>query len=311
MYVYRLDTTDPRLNMAIEEVCYNYWDQDEPLLLLWQNSDAIVVGKHQNIHEEINVAYAKEHDVAIIRRISGGGTVYHDMGNINYSLILSNSKDIAVDVEAMEKPIVLALRGMGLAVESSKRHDLRIDGKKVSGTAQAKRKGQLLHHGTLLYDSDLPKLKKALTVRKEKIHSRGVQSVSSHVTNIADHLDESMTVNHFIEAFIQSLRKGYVVKEWKLPNCLIPEVIALKDEKYSDWSWNFGKSKYYRFVELKQFPKGYLTMEVTLDKSLIQEIHFDCEWLMMEALKHLEKTLRGIPYDEKVINDRLYAIMTV
>lgn len=301
MYVYKIASTNPLENLAIEEVCFKYWDQSDPLLLLWQNDDTIVIGKHQNPHEEVNMSFVNAHQIPVLRRMSGGGTVYHDRGNVNYSLIYGNSKNVILNVHEISEILIKGLETLGLSIELSPRHDLRIGGKKISGTAQARSGAQILHHGTLLFNSDIGKLKKALKVSHKKLASKSVPSVPSSVINISEVMDEVMDVHTFIDKLVEAIGKSHVIKEWTLPTCLKPEVISLIDQKYSQWDWNYGRSKFYSFQTEKVLPWGRIEIEVEENKGLIERIQLRCPAIEDKELRQLEASLLGQVYDEDLV----------
>ena len=193
MLYIRNETTNPFYNLAMEEYLFNLNDKTD-YLLLWRNEPTIVIGKHQNTIEEINSDYVREKQIHIVRRITGGGAVYHDLGNLNYSLIIKSDYEGGYDFRKFTLPIVKALERLNIKAEQSGRNDITIDGKKFSGNAQFVSKGKLLHHGTLLFDSEMEELAKALKVSKDKIESKGIKSVRSRVTNIKEFLQDDIGI---------------------------------------------------------------------------------------------------------------------
>ncbi|HQL40659.1 MAG TPA: lipoate--protein ligase family protein, partial [Anaerolineaceae bacterium] len=184
MKVIQWTDTDAYFNLAAEEYVFDQLDREEDYLLLWQNRNAVVVGKHQNTIEEVNSQFIQEHGVQVVRRLSGGGAVYHDMGNLNFTFI-GDAEGNKFNFQKLSQPIVQTLQQMGVAdVHFSGRNDILIGEKKISGNAQFVRGNRLLHHGTLLFHSDLDMVSRVLTVKGDKIESKGVKSVRSRVTNI-------------------------------------------------------------------------------------------------------------------------------
>ncbi|MCY0881875.1 MAG: lipoate--protein ligase, partial [Firmicutes bacterium] len=191
------DQLDPRYNLALEEFLTREMDPHEDYLLLWQNRPMAVVGRYQNTAEEINQLYVKEHHIMVVRRLSGGGSIYQDLGNLNFSMIVSIEQNAFNDFRSFTLPIIQALDEFGVKAELSSRNDLTVDGRKFSGNAQYRTGTRLLHHGTLLFDSDLDVVGQALNVRQDKIASKGIKSVRSRVTNLKPYLPPGTTLQDF------------------------------------------------------------------------------------------------------------------
>ena len=188
------EKTNPYFNLAMEE--YFLKNTNEDLFLLWRNESAIVVGKNQNTLSEINYEYIKEHDIKVVRRQSGGGAVFHDLGNLCFTFIACNNNSFS-DFKRFTMPIVEALKGLGINAEFSGRNDLLIDGQKFSGNAQYNYQNKVMHHGTLLFSSEINDVSAALKVKPIKFEGKSVKSVKSRVTNISEHLKQPMTVLEF------------------------------------------------------------------------------------------------------------------
>ena len=201
MICYENDSTDPAFNMAVEEALLIRAGR-EPLFLLWENAPAVIVGRHQNVWSEVNLSYARQEKIRVIRRLSGGGAVYHDSGNLNYTFIVPiesgrSKKSVEPDFKFWSKPIINVLNQVGVDAQFSGRNDLTVDGKKFSGTAQVRVGGHLLHHGTLLFSTDFDKMNRLLTVDPEKFNSKGVSSVKARVANLSDYLPTSIGKTRF------------------------------------------------------------------------------------------------------------------
>ena len=239
MYVIENRDHRPQHNLALEEyLCRMAAREGCEFFMLWQNEPSIIVGRFQNTLEEINADFVRERGIHVVRRNSGGGAVYHDLGNINYSFVMAD-REGEFNFAFFTEPIIRALRSLGANAELSGRNDIAIDGKKVSGGAQYRRGGILLHHGTLLFDSDLDVLSQALKVSQEKFRSKGVKSVRARVGNIRPFLPQADSVTDFI-ALLEGRIEGLTPRE------LTPddrtEVETLMKEKYATWDWNYGKS---------------------------------------------------------------------
>ncbi len=257
-----LTTHDPYLNLAIEE--YLFQNSRDNVFILWQNEPCIVIGKNQNPYAEIDISVAKEKNIKIVRRITGGGAVYHDLGNLNYTFI-SNDDACGIDFAKFTAPIISALATMGITATLSGRNDIEVDGKKISGNAQCKKGGRVLHHGTLLFDSDLEFLSGVLSVDREKIQAKAIRSTRARVTNIKELLSAPIDINEFIR-----LISDYVVKEFSAEpfELEINEQINELAKRNSSSEWLFPTREYlssYNIIKKKRYPFG--TLEVYLDMS--------------------------------------------
>ena len=198
-------STDPHFNLALEQYVFDEMDRSQEYFMLWQNDNAIIIGKHQNTVREINSSYVKEHGISVVRRLSGGGAVYHDLGNLNFTFIVSENGLEQFDFGSFCRPIVKALGHFGVKAEINGRNDMTIDGKKFSGNSQYAKQGRVMHHGTILYDSDLETVSHALQVSADKIVSKGVQSVRSRVTNVRNYMEKDVPIGEFWEMLLQDM----------------------------------------------------------------------------------------------------------
>ena len=232
------EKTNPYFNLAMEE--YFLKNTKEDLFLLWRNESAIIVGKNQNTLSEINYEYVKEHDIKVVRRQSGGGAVFHDLGNLCFTFIACNNNHFS-DFKRFTMPIVDALKGLGVNAEFSGRNDLLIDGQKFSGNAQYNYKDRVMHHGTLLFSSEINDVSAALKVKPIKFEGKSVKSVKSRVTNISEHLKEPMTVLEFKDYLMDFIAKtDKDSKMYTMTDEDIANIEKLVEEKYSTWEWNYG-----------------------------------------------------------------------
>lgn len=257
-----LTTHDPYLNLAIEE--YLFQNSRDNVFILWQNEPCIVIGKNQNPYAEIDISVAKEKNIKIVRRITGGGTVYHDLGNLNYTFI-SNDDACGIDFDKFTAPIISALATMGITATLSGRNDIEVDGKKISGNAQCKKGGRVLHHGTLLFDSDLEFLSGVLSVDREKIQAKAIRSTRARVTNIKELLSAPIDINEFIRLISEYVVKEFSAEPFELE---INEQIKELAKRNSSSEWLFPTREYlssYNIIKKKRYPFG--TLEVYLDMS--------------------------------------------
>lgn len=230
------DNTDPAFNLALEEtLCAGF---PEPVLMLWRNRSSVIVGRNQNTFAEVNAAYVREHDISVIRRMTGGGAVYHDTGNVNYSLIFHERQPGADSFARFARPVVKALCKLGAEAEFSGRNDILVQGRKVSGSAQCAMKDRTLFHGTLLFDVNMEMLSQVLTPRPVKIASKGVKSVRARVANLKEFLPQ-MSVEAFIEALTAQLIP-FAGEVQPIPSEWLEKARSLADERYRTWDWNWG-----------------------------------------------------------------------
>lgn len=304
MKLIRWYNPDAYYNLAAEEYIFTSLDREQEYLLLWQNQNAVVVGKHQNTIEEINNAYVKEHGVQVVRRLSGGGAVYHDLGNLNYSFIV-NAPTGRYNFREMSQPVVYTLIRLGVNVEFSGRNDLVIDGKKISGSAQFIRRGRILHHGTLLFHSDLDQISRVLAVKDDKIASKGVKSVRSRVTNICEYLP-GVTVRVFQSQLEKTLLdRNLTVYEFSEAD--VAAISTLRDSKYATWEWNYGYSPEYDIKKDRRFANGGLRIYIKVQKGVIQTISIRGDFFGDGDLEEIEQSLQNVKLREEDVHEALKA----
>jgi lipoate-protein ligase A len=293
-------SNDPRYNLAFEEYCFKYLPRDEDYLLLWINSPAIIIGKNQNTIEEVNSEYIKMKGIQVVRRITGGGAVYHDLGNLNFSII-TNAEGSKIDFKKYNISILEALIKLGVKCELSGRNDITIEGKKFSGIAQSIWKDRVLNHGTLLFNTELDVLNNALNVKKDKIESKGVKSVKSRVTNIKDHLNVDVDIEEFREILARSILKTDDVeaKTLKLNEEQLQEIDKLFQEKYSTWEWNYGSSPPFNYKNYRRFPFGSVEVRLEVKHGSISECKIYGDFFGTEDISILEKRLIGQKYEKE------------
>lgn len=292
--------TDPYFNHAVEE--YFLKNFNDECFILWQNIPSILVGKNQNTFAEINLDYVKEHDIPVVRRLSGGGTIFGDLGNVYFTFISNNSDDTFADFKRFTIPVLNALNKLSINAEFSGRNDLTIDGKKFSGNAQYKYKNRVLHHGSLLFSSNMTDLTAALKVRPLKFQDKSVKSVASRVTNISDHLKMPMDVLNFkdflMDTIIESLHEGV---RYELTENDLYHINKISKEKFSTWEWNYGSSPKYSFVSEKKFLGGTVEVNLNVNKGIIKDIKIFGDFFGEKEIKDIETALIGIKHSEECI----------
>jgi lipoate---protein ligase len=255
--------TDPARNLALEQFVFDNLDRGNAYFMLWQNQNAIIVGRHQNTSAEINAAFVKTHEISVVRRLSGGGAVYHDLGNLNFTFITDAEKN-AIDFAAFCGPIKNALVSFGVPVEISGRNDMTVEGKKFSGNAQYLKQGRVMHHGTILYDSNPDVITNALNITNDKIESKGIRSVKSRITNIRPYMKTDMPVGDFWAALKARMSGAFDMREYTLRAEEEAEVDKLKEQVYSQWNWNYGASPPHNIRKTRRV-EGCGTFEILLD----------------------------------------------
>ncbi|HYE84267.1 MAG TPA: lipoate--protein ligase [Clostridia bacterium] len=302
------ESTNPYFNLALEEYLFNL-DDNNNYVLLWQNEPTIVIGKNQNTAEEINSEYVKEKGIHVVRRITGGGAVYHDLGNLNFTFINKGTEKKEFDFKKFTMPIVRALERLGVKAELSGRNDITIDRKKFSGNAQYVKLGKVLHHGTLLFNSRMEELTKALKVSEDKFQSKGIKSVRSRVTNIADHLPINITVSEFKELLLKYMfDEANELIEGKLSQSDLDEIDSLMNGKYMSWDWNYGISPEFNVRQGKRFENGKIEVLINVKQGIVQSIKFYGDFFGSGNLDEAEALLTGKRYDEEEIRSALAQI---
>ncbi|AKA70693.1 lipoate--protein ligase [Clostridium scatologenes] len=298
------DNTNPYINHAIEEYMLKNFEED--CFMLWRNERCILIGKNQNTLSEINMNYVKEHNLPVVRRMSGGGAIFNDLGNLHFTFIANNSENRFADFSKFTYPIINALKKIGINADLSGRNDLTIDGKKFSGNAQYNYKNKILHHGSILFSAGIRDLTSALKVKNIKFQDKSVKSVESRVTNINEHLKTLMSLEKFKEFLADSIMSEHKeVKIYELTEEDWINVKKISDEKYSTWQWNYGKSPKFNYFNEKKFLGGIVQANINVEKGLISSIKLYGDFFSESDIIELESILTGIRYNEKNVRDIL------
>ena len=286
-------STDPQWNLALEEYAFNRLSGEGGLFMLWRNDNAVIVGKHQNTFAEVNAAEIERRGTRVVRRLSGGGAVYHDLGNVNFTFIMRD--DGKLDFAAFCRPVQQALAEMGIVSELSGRNDMTIDGKKFSGNAQYRKNGAIMHHGTLLYDSDLTAVAAVLQPDVEKLTHKGLKSVRSRVSNIKPYSRTAPPdTPEFMALLRQKLTTALTLSDYTLTEADCIEVQALVQERYGTWAWNYGSSPAHNAVCALRFEGvGKVEAYLTVAHGRIAAIRFCGDFFEGQPLAELEAQLIG------------------
>lgn len=300
MLVVKRPQTDPYFNMAAEEYLLKHSSDD--LFMLWINQPSVIIGKHQNAFAEINSGFVESEDIPVIRRISGGGTVFHDQGNLNFSFIQKGEREKLIDFQRFTKPIIAYLQELGIPARFEGKNDIRVHGLKISGNAEHVYKDRVLHHGTLLFNSGLALLNRAIRGQESRYNDKAVKSVRSTVANITDFLEKPMT----IEAFKEGIER-YVVSQ--LPESTSKVLSESETEainklalaKYKSWEWNFGYSPRFTFRKEIRFEGRTVIFEAQVKDGLVAE----CKIMGIPGIQGAPGYFLGCRFERQAFRERL------
>lgn len=303
----RNHSTDVYFNMAFDEYALEQLPLDEPLFFLWQNRAAVIIGLNQDIHTEVNLDYAREHDIAVARRITGGGAVYHDLGNLNYTIV-GRSTDMERDYPEYTKHMLHALQALGINAELSGRNDILVEGRKVSGYAKRVYKDRLMVHGTLMYDVNIDRLTHVLTPPTDKFTSKGITSVKSRVLNLRNHFPQFADINALTQALERHLSCQYQDKEYKLTEEQLAEIRAIAEHKFTTTDWVYGRSPSNTLTYAKRLPCGNIAVHIDIKRGIIAHCSITGDFLGNTPIAAIETQLEGCLYERTALQQRLAPI---
>ncbi|MBR5542179.1 MAG: lipoate--protein ligase [Bacteroides sp.] len=296
--------TDPYYNMAFDEYCLENLAIDEPVFYLWQNRPAVIVGLNQEVNTEVNLEYLEKNGIALVRRVTGGGAVYHDLGNLNYTIV-GPSEDLERDYPEYAGLMMKALQKLGVPTTLSGRNDILVEGRKVSGFAKRVCKNRLMVHGTLLYKVDLDVLTQVLNPSATKLQSKGIASVRSRVANLCDYLPEIQDIQSLSQRLEEILSCNYSDSECKLSDADLANIQHLSDEKFARWEWNYGRSPKATLTHSARLACGTVEIHLTLAENRISSCRFGGDFLGNLPATDLESALQGVVYNTESIRERL------
>ena len=300
----RNNSTDVYFNMAFDEYALEQLPLDEPLFYLWQNRSAVIIGLNQNAYAEVDIDYLCQHDIALARRITGGGAVYHDLGNLNYTIV-GRSSDIERDYPEYTRYMQHALQALGVQAELSGRNDILVDGRKVSGYAKRVYKDRLMVHGTLMYDVDIDKLTRVLTPPTEKFLTKGIASVKSRVANLRDYLPGITTVGALSQALEQHLSRQYQDEEYLLTEEQLTEIRSIAASKFATTDWIYGRAPGSTVTYARRLPCGNVEVHLSIKKGHIESCRIDGDFIGNSPVTTIEDLLKGCLYERAALQQRL------
>jgi len=295
---------DPRVNLAIEEHLLRNWDTAESILLFYINEPAVIIGRNQNTLEEIDLDFVREKGIHVVRRLSGGGAVYHDLGNLNFSFITPDKKGLHKFAKFTD-PVIRVLERLGIEAELRGKSDIFAAGKKISGNAQYAASGRMFSHGTLLFDTDLEMMLKALNPRKSRIESKAVQSIRNFVINIRELLPQDMSIQELRGAILSGLFEGGELKTLPLTAADWRQINQISADRYRQWEWNFGHSPKFNIQKSERFPAGKIDVRIGVANGRIQTIKFYGDFSGRHDVAELEQFLVDVRYEPSALVEAL------
>lgn len=300
---------DPAINLALEEYVLRQSRAGDDLVLFYINEPSIIIGRHQNTIEEINLDYVQQNNIHVVRRLSGGGAVYHDLGNLNFSFITDYHADNFSNFRKFTEPVVRALIKIGVDAELSGRNDILVDERKVSGNAQYISAGRMVSHGTLLFNSDLSHVADALHVHENKFSSKAVKSVRSRVANISEFIPKPVEIDDFKRLLLETYFEGSnEIMRFPLTDQDWENVNKLADTRYRTWDWNYGKSPEFNLEKRQRFPGGEIDARLDIKQGMIQSVKFYGDYFSEFAPDELETLLVGVRFSKEDIYQALIKI---
>jgi lipoate---protein ligase len=312
-FIFNNNENNPQINLALEEYIVRNFDEAEDYLLFYINRPSIIIGKHQNTIEEINSDYVKEKNITVTRRISGGGAVYHDFGNLNFSFLTKYDSKKVNNFVQFVAPIVEALKKLGISAEMTGRNDIMADGRKISGNAQFSTTKKMFSHGTLLFNSNIEDVVNALNVSGDKITSKGIQSVRSRVANISELMNKPMEMAEFRDFILNEIFKEEVAKGNPIPTIQLSaeqwaEVMELSKSKYQTWEWNYGRSPEFMIQRKNRFAFGQIDARIEVKDGIMTDIIFFGDFLAHGNANHVAESLKNVRYTIQDITEKLQNI---
>lgn len=297
--------TDPTINLAIEEYALRNLPIDDTYLLFYVNDPCIIIGKNQNTLEEINKKYVDEHGIHVVRRLSGGGAVYQDLGNLSFSFLTKDDGDSFSNYQKFTQPVIDALQQLGVNAKLSGRNDIQVGDRKISGNAQYTTKGKMFSHGTLLLDVNIENIVDALNVNEEKMRSKGIKSIRSRVANINEFLEDKLDVERLKKILLDYIFENSDVETYHLTEEDWKGVEEISQRRYKNWDWNYGKSPKFDLQRSKRFDAGTIDVRINVSKGDITECKIFGDFFGVGDVSEVEQKLTGVKYEKNAIQGTL------
>lgn len=301
MIVIENKSNNPAYNHAVEEY---FLDKGEDVFILWQNEPTVLVGRNQNVYKEVDVDYCNKNGIHIVRRLSGGGTIYTDLENMQYSFITKEVEGNSFSHFA--QPILKALKKIGIDAEFTGRNDMVVDGKKFSGNAQYHQGNRVLHHGTILFSIDTYHLQKALTPNKKKFEGKNIDSVQSRVGLLSEYTD--FTITEFMDYLENALCESYGITERVDPSFAEEEILKIQKERFESKEWNFGQNPKFKINTSVRHPFGLVDYGINVKKGKIDGIRFTGDFFGRKPIEDLEEHLKETLFEESEMRKKLSEI---
>lgn len=294
----------PQANLALEEFLLRHMTDEPELLLFYINEPSVIIGRNQNSIEEIDPTYIEENKVNVVRRLSGGGAVYHDFGNLNFSYISGDAENLHNYAHFIE-PVVRVLNELGVPAELRGTSDVFVEGNKVSGNAQYASRGRMVSHGTILFDTNIVNMMQSLNPRQAKIESAAIQSVRSFVTNIKEYLSPDFSIEQLRQKLIEGIFNTTQPDEVTLSEADWAEVERIRSTRFDTWEWNYGRIAKFNLQREGAFPAGKLDVRLQIEKGVINDIRFFGTYTFQKEIESLQAQLTGVRYEPESINQAL------
>ncbi len=300
----RNHSTDPHYNMSLDEYCLERFPSDDTVFYLWRNAPSVIIGRNQTAYAEVNLPFLEEKGITLARRVTGGGAVYHDLQNLNYTIV-GRSRDLERDCPGYLHMMLDALRGLGVPAEMNGRNDITVEGRKVSGYAKRVYKDRLMVHGTLMYDVDIERLTAALAVPGSKLDAAGIASVRSRVANLKDYLPQFSGILEFRDALERILSEDYKDPVYSLTKEQAEEVREISRSKFSTWKWIYGVSPKARFQKSLRLPCGTVGVSFDIVRGSIAGLSFGGDFIGSLPAEAVAAALEGCRFDRAAVLDIL------
>lgn len=300
-------STDPHYNMSFDEYCLEQFPSDDTVFYLWRNAPSVIIGLNQNAYSEVNIPFLEAEGIRLARRVTGGGAVYHDLQNLNYTIV-GRSVDLERDYPGYLRMMLEALRALGVPAEMTGRNDIVVQGRKVSGYAKRVYKDRLMVHGTLMYDVDIERLTSALAVPGSKLDAAGIASVRSRVANLRDYLPQFADICEFRDALERILSRDYSDPLLTLTPEQKAEIARICRTKFSTWEWNWGHSPKAGFHNAAKLPCGTVEVRCTILHGTVSALSFGGDFIGSLPADDLAAFLEGCRFDRSAILSRLSSL---